>query len=59
VLKLRSSYFYADCGQVVVGETEEDLMAAAAEPGRSVHGENPANWTPDEFNEMRSKIESD
>ena len=56
--QLRCSHFYADCGFVMRGATEDEVLSAAAVHGREVHGEDPDAWSADEIAEMRAKIEA-
>ena len=50
--------FFPDCKDVMRGETEDEVMAAAAEHGRSVHGMTDADFTDDNVGIVRSHIKN-
>ena len=48
--------FFPDCQGVMRGEDEEEVMAAAAEHGRTVHGMTDADFTDENVEIIRSHI---
>ncbi len=48
--------FFPDCEGVMRGEDEEEVMAAAAEHGRTVHGMSDADFTDANVETIRSHI---
>lgn len=48
--------FFPDCEGVVRGESEDEVMAAVAEHGSSVHGMTEADFTPETVETIRSHI---
>ncbi len=48
--------FFPDCEGVMRGETEEEIMAAAAQHGREVHGMSDADFTEENIAIIRSHI---
>ncbi len=48
--------FFPDCQGVMRGEGEEEVMAAAAEHGRTVHGMTDADFTDENVKIIRSHI---
>lgn len=49
--------FFPDCQGVMRGEDEKEVMAAAAEHGRTVHGMTDADFTDENVEIIRSHIE--
>lgn len=50
--------FFPDCDGVVRGEDDDQVLAAAAEHGRSAHGMTDADFTDDNVTTIRSHIRS-
>lgn len=48
--------FFPECQGVMRGENEEEVMAAAAQHGRSVHGMTDADFTDENVGVIRSHI---
>ena len=48
--------FFPDCKNVMCGESEDEVMAAAAEHGRTVHGMTDADFTEENVGIVRSHI---
>lgn len=48
--------FFPDCEGVMRGESEEEVMAAAAQHGREVHGMTDADFTNERVEIIRSTI---
>jgi predicted small metal-binding protein len=48
--------FFPDCEGVMEGETDEEVMAAAAAHGREVHGMTDADFTDENVETIRSRI---
>jgi predicted small metal-binding protein len=48
--------FFPECQGVMRGEDEEEVMAAAAEHGRTVHGMTDADFTNENLEIIRSHI---
>ncbi len=47
---------FPDCKGVMEGETDEEVMAAAAAHGREVHGMTDADFTDENVDLIRSRI---
>jgi predicted small metal-binding protein len=47
---------YPDCQGVLRGETDEEVMAAAAQHGRDVHGLRDEDFTPDVTDRVAAAI---
>ena len=47
---------FPDCEGVMEGETDEEVMAAAAAHGREVHGMTDADFTDENVETIRSHI---
>jgi predicted small metal-binding protein len=48
--------FFPDCEGVMEGETDEEVMAAAAAHGREVHGMTDPDFTDENVETIRSRI---
>ena len=48
--------FFPECQGVMRGEDDEEVMAAAAEHGRTVHGMTDADFTNENLEIVRSHI---
>ena len=48
--------FFPDCDGVMQEETEEEVMAVAAQHGREIHGMTDADFTPENVEIIRSHI---
>lgn len=48
--------FFPECEGVMRGETEEQVMAAAAKHGREVHGMTDADFTAENVEKIRENI---
>ena len=48
--------FFPDCEGVMRGENEDEVMAAAAEHGRTVHGMTDEDFTDENVEIIRSRI---
>jgi predicted small metal-binding protein len=48
--------FFPDCKGVMQGESEEEVMAAAAKHGREVHGMTDADFTDENVETIRAHI---
>ena len=48
--------FFPDCEGVMRGENEDEVMAAAAEHGRAVHGMTDEDFTAENVEIIRSRI---
>ncbi len=48
--------FFPDCAGVMRGETEEEVMAAAAKHGREVHDMTDADLTDENVEKIREHI---
>ena len=48
--------FFPDCPGAMQGETDDEVMAAAAEHGRTVHGMTDADFTDENVQAIRSRI---
>ena len=48
--------FFPDCDGVIRGETDEEVMAKAAEHGREVHGMTDADFTDENIEKIRQQI---
>jgi predicted small metal-binding protein len=48
--------FFPDCDGVMRGESDEEVMAKAAEHGREVHGMTDADFTDENVEKIRQHI---
>lgn len=48
--------FFPDCDGVMQGETEEEVMAAASQHGREVHGMTDDDFTEESVEIIRSHV---